>query len=99
MNEPAEDLDAEHIVRYSAERALGSRPLLRSITVMLWSAFLGACVLLVAWLALIPEPPVPLSLGRLSLIFMALWALALVPAGSAMLLSDTHRDARGRSDR
>lgn len=98
MSEPGDDLHAEHIVRHAAARALGSRPLLRSLAVTIWSAFLGACVMLVAWLALIPDVFGPLSLERLTLIFMTLWALALVPAGSATLLCSTQTGNPERAD-
>lgn len=98
MSEPADELHARHIVHHAARRAFGSRPLLRVLAVTTWSAFIGACVSLMAWLALTPEAVGPLSLGRLTLIFMLLWALALVPAGSAALLSSPqprHDDGAG----
>lgn len=94
MSEPHEEHHAEHIVHHAERRALGSRPRLRLLAVVVWSAFLGACALLLAWLAFTTDATGPLSLGRLTRIFLTLWALALVPAASAALLGDARPGRR-----
>lgn len=79
---------AEQIVRNAASRGLGARPALRCAANVGWSAFIGATLALVVML-LAPEgwldPPV--GFGRLSLMFLFMWTLAIVPALSAVLLS------------
>lgn len=92
------DPHSSEVVAVASARALGSRPVLRSVANVGWSAFLGASLSLVTVL-LVPEdwldPPV--DFGRLSLLFLGLWTLALVPALSAVLLSHgtgSHNNAR-----
>lgn len=78
---------AAQIVRHAASRGLGARPALRSAANVAWSAFIGAALALVVML-LVPEgwldPPV--GFERLSLMFLFMWTLAVVPALSAVLL-------------
>jgi hypothetical protein len=98
QSEPAGEHSAEHIVRHAGRRALGSRQRLRLVAIVLWSGFLGAVCLLIAWLALgrylVDEP---LTLDRTSAAFFIAWALALVPAGTAVLLA-THGKPRPPDD-
>ena len=81
------DLQEDHIVAQAATRGLGGSPRLRQAAAVGWSAFLGASLALVIML-LVPEgwldPPV--GFARLSLLFLGLWTLAVVPALSAALL-------------
>lgn len=79
--------DAAEILRAARTRALGSRPAWRLLAITAWSAFLGAVVLLSAYLLALPAEGEPLELGRLAEVFVLLWALAAVPAFSAALLA------------
>lgn len=99
-SEPAtpDDPDADQIIRAAAARGLGGKPALRCAANVGWSAFLGASLALIIML-LVPEgwldPPV--GFERLSLLFLGLWTLAVVPALSAALLARSRRrdpDAR-----
>ena len=94
--DPESDPPGAEVVAAATARGLGSRPALRCAANVGWSAFIGASLALVAML-LVPEGwlDAPVELGRLSLLFMGLWALAVVPALSAALLS---RSAGRRSD-
>lgn len=86
---PPEDVRvAQDITRQAARRALGGRPALRMLAVVVWSGFLGGVVLLLAWLAMTPPdmlaaPP----LEQLTFVFLAGWLLSLVPAAAAALLA------------
>lgn len=91
---PADDASAaEAIVMMAASRGLGRRPRLRSAASVGWSAFMGASLTLIVML-LVPEdwldPPV--GFERLSLLFVSLWTLAVVPALSATLLSRSRHE-------
>lgn len=88
MSQPTEDtVTAKEITRQASSRALGRRPRLRLLAVVLWSGFFGGVVLLFAWLALTPENMLgPRTLGQLTFVFFAGWALSLVPAFTAALL-------------
>ncbi len=83
------DDDAAQIVTAARHRALGTRPRLRRLSVLLWASFLGAALSLIA-LLLWPEdvPLPPQSLGDAARLFALLWALALVPATTAALLAE-----------
>jgi hypothetical protein len=76
------------VIEAARNRALGSRPVLRCAANVGWSAFLGASLALIAML-LIPEGwlDAPVEFERLSVLFLGLWTMALVPALSAALLS------------
>lgn len=79
---------ADAITRQASARGLGGRPGLRFLAVVLWSGFLGAVVVLFAWLALTPPEMLgPQSLGELTGVFLAGWGISLVPAVSAALLA------------
>lgn len=89
--------DAAQIVAAAAGRGLGRRPGLRCAATVAWSAFIGATLALIV-LMLVPEGwlDAPVGFERLSLLFLALWTLASVPALSAALLTcgrDPRRDA------
>jgi hypothetical protein len=86
----------EDLVAAASSRALGSRPALRCAANVGWSAFIGASLALITML-LVPEGwlDAPVEFERVSLLFLGLWTLALVPALSAALLS---RTPEGRSD-
>lgn len=94
--DPQPDPESVEVVAAARARALGSRPALRCAANVGWSAFIGASLALVVML-LVPEGwlDAPVEFGRLSLLFLGLWTLALVPALSAALLS---RAAGRRSD-
>lgn len=85
--EPVSDSQADDIVRHAADRGLGRNPRLRFAVGVSWSAFLGASLALVV-LMLMPEGwlDAPVGFERLSLFFLALWTLAIVPALSAAML-------------
>jgi len=87
--QPPEDArTGEEITRQAAARALGRRPGLRMLAVVLWSGFLGGVVLLLSWLTLTPPDMLGAqSLGQLTFVFAAGWAISLVPALSAVLLA------------
>lgn len=95
MSEPEarpEELEAEAIVRAAAARGLGASPALRCAANVGWSAFLGASLALIV-LLLLPEGwlDAPVGFERLSLLFLGLWTLAVVPALSAALLARARR--------
>lgn len=79
--------DAAEILRIARNRALGARPGLRLLAITLWSAFLGAIVLLAAFLLALPHEGEPIGFDRLAAVFLVLWALAAIPALSAALLA------------
>lgn len=79
--------DAAGILRAARSRALGARPGLRLLAITVWSGFIGAVVLMAAWLLALPADGEPVAFGRLAVVFMVLWALAAVPALSAALLA------------
>lgn len=87
-DEASEEADGAEVVAAATRRALGSRPALRCAANVGWSAFIGASLALVVML-LVPEGwlDAPVEFGRLSLLFLGLWTLAVVPALSAALLS------------
>ena len=88
MVEPDEDVhSAEEILRHAAARSLARRPRLRFFAVVLWSSFLGAVMILAAWL-LSPHDLAfePITFARLAGVFVAAWLLSLIPAISAALL-------------
>ncbi len=88
LPQPPEDgVTAQEITRQASLRALGRRPRLRRLAIVLWSGFLGGVVLLLAWLALAPDELLgPQTLGQLTLMFLVGWAISLVPALAAALL-------------
>lgn len=93
-----DDPSADEITHAAAARGLGSRAQLRTAANVSWSAFIGASLSMLI-LLLIPEGwlDAPLTFDRLTLLFFGLWALALVPALFAALLSshtDGNRHAR-----
>ncbi|MDE2149987.1 MAG: hypothetical protein KGJ55_09190 [Gammaproteobacteria bacterium] len=84
--------EARGITQGAARRALGERPLLRRISLILWPAFLGAAATMLA-LLLVPENFVlpPQTPGGTAIVFMALWLLALIPAWIAAVLASPAR--------
>ncbi len=86
INDPQFD-EADAILRAARERALGARPGLRMLAITGWSSFLGAVVLLAAWLLALPHDDETIEFGRLASVFIVLWALAAVPALSAAMLA------------
>lgn len=71
-----------------ARRALGARHRLRLLAIALWSSFLGAILILLFVIALLPaDVCAQLGLGELSVMFLASWVLTLVPVGVAMFLA------------
>lgn len=86
---PEEDpQEAAAILQRAARRGLGPRPRLRRLAALLWSAFLGAVLMLLTWLFLEPEwHEAPLSFDRLAITFALCMALAAVPAFLMLLLS------------
>lgn len=80
-----------------AARGLGLRPRARKLAAVAWAAFLGAAGTLMA-LLLAPEDLLiaPLTLGRLAVVFLAAWLLALIPAVFAMALADANPDVPSR---
>lgn len=90
------DPSGAEVVEAASARALGSRPALRCAANVGWSAFIGASLALICML-LVPEGwlDAPVGFERLSLLFLGLWTVALVPALSAALLS---RGAGRQSD-
>lgn len=95
MNEPEQEAGeaAEDIVAAASHRGLGDRPLLRRISALLWSGFLGACCLL-AVVVLMPEEWLqpPFGLDRIAAVFFGGWVLSLIPAGAAWLLAPPRAD-------
>ena len=89
------DLQGVELIAVAKARAVGARPRLRCAANVGWSAFIGASLALVTML-LVPEGwlDAPVEFSRLSLLFLGLWTLALVPALSAALLSASN----GNSD-
>lgn len=87
-DEATQEADGAEVVSAATRRALGSRPALRCAANVGWSAFIGASLALIVML-LVPEGwlDAPVEFGRLSLLFLGLWTLAVVPALSAALLS------------
>lgn len=79
--------DAAGILRAARRRALGTRPCLRLLAITAWSAFIGAVVLLAAFLLALPHEGEPLGFGRLGVVFLVLWALAAIPALAAAVLA------------
>lgn len=80
--------DAESLLRHAAQKGLGSRTRLRLLAVSLWAGFLGAIPTLLLLMALQPvEHQLPLSLGRLSLLFFAAWLCAFISASIGVLLT------------
>ncbi|MDD3763607.1 MAG: hypothetical protein PHP86_09995 [Nevskiales bacterium] len=79
--------EAAAILRAARERALGARPGLRLLAITAWSSFLGAVVLLAAWLLALPGDGETIEFENLALVFVVLWALAAIPALSAALLA------------
>jgi len=70
-----------------ARRGLGSRRVLRRIAVVAWTGFLGGALTLLAAIALLPDVA-GLGWAGLSAGFFCAWALAMVPAALALLLTD-----------
>jgi hypothetical protein len=83
-----EEKDAGEIVAAARRRALGSNPVWRRTSAVLWSGFLGACCTVGAIL-FVPDywSAPPITRGRITVIFMIAWLLALVPALAASLLA------------
>ena len=82
-----------------ARRALGSRHRLRMLAIALWSSFLGAFLILLFVVAVLPaDVCAQLGLGELSALFFASWVLTLVPVSIAMFLA-TPPSALPRLDR
>ena len=72
----------------AARRMLGSRPRLRQLSAIAWSSFLGAaCTMAALLLAPLGIMLPPNSLGEVTVIFLALWLLAMIPAGFASVLA------------
>lgn len=90
-HDPAQGPDcreqAEAILRSARDRALGHRPGLRLLAITAWSAFLGAVVMLAAWLLALPGSGEILGMKRLTLGFVVMWALCAIPAACAALLA------------
>lgn len=90
MTDPEQNVpehDADIIVGAAARRALGSRPGLRRLAALCWSAFLGASCMLPVWLLVGDDClETPISLGRVAAAFVVCFVLALIPAGSMSLL-------------
>jgi hypothetical protein len=91
------DAEGAEMIAAARRRGLGSRPALRCAANVGWSAFIGASLALITML-LVPEGwlDAPVEFGRLSLLFLGLWTLALVPALSAALLSRSLRSSDAR---
>jgi hypothetical protein len=67
---------------------------LRFVAVVLWSAFLGAAAMLVAWIAVLETmPPGDTGFGMISRVFFVSWAVALVPAICAAMLAAPSQDS------
>lgn len=79
--------DTAEILRAARQRALGARPGLRLLAITVWSGFIGAVVLLAAFLLALPHENGPVGFDRLAAVFVVLWALASIPALSAALLA------------
>ena len=74
-------------------RALESSRRIRFAAIVLWSSFLGAVVLLIAWLAFVGAFwPGATDLAHLSRFFFVAWALSMVPAACAAVLASPSRD-------
>ncbi len=58
----------------------------RLFAITLWTAFLGATMTLVVFVALLPEDAT-LALGDLSLGFLCSWVLSMVPISLALMLA------------
>lgn len=82
---PDHDHDADEVMRRAAERGLGSRHRLRLGAIALWSSFLGAVLMVLVALAVLPEAA-ELDLAGLSVAFFCAWALTLVPVTLALML-------------
>lgn len=76
--------------------ALDRRPLLRLIAAVLWSAFFGAAIGIVA-LLMLPmmfwEPP--MDEAHLAWLFAVMFVIALIPAASAALLARPPEESAG----
>ena len=71
-----------------ARRGLATRRRLRLAAITLWTAFLGATLLLTAGLAYLPAVAVhELGWHGLSVAFLGAWALATAPVSLALLLA------------
>jgi hypothetical protein len=83
-----EEEDAGEIVAAARRRALGSNPVWRRMSAVLWSGFLGACCT-VGVILLAPDywSTPPITRGRITAIFMIAWLLSLIPALAASLLA------------
>jgi hypothetical protein len=83
MDSPSRPADAP-------PRGLGSRRRLRLLAVTLWTGFLGAMLITVAGVALLPaEAAHGLGWAELSVAFLCAWALTTVPVLLALALADT----------
>ncbi len=68
--------------------ALDESRRLRFAAIVLWSSFLGAVVLLIAWLAFVGAFwPGATDLARLSRFFFVAWILSMVPSACAAALA------------
>lgn len=86
--------EADVILRVARERALGARPSLRLLAITVWSSFIGAVVLMSAWLLALPhDDGEVVGFGRLAAVFVVLWALSAVPALSAAMLAQPSPNA------
>ena len=94
---PEHEPEGAAVVAAATARGLGSRPAMRRAANVGWSAFIGASLALVTML-MIPEGwlDAPVEFSRLSLLFLGLWTLALVPALSAAILSGSGRTSDER---
>lgn len=79
--------ETAEILRAARQRALGTKPGLRLLAITAWSGFIGAVVLLAAFLLALPQDSEPVGFDRLAAVFIVLWALAAIPALSAALLA------------
>jgi hypothetical protein len=71
--------------------ALDRNRKLRLAAIVLWSSFLGACAMVIAWMAFVGSFwPTATELSHLSRFFFIAWALALVPSMSAAMLATPH---------
>ncbi|SEP65507.1 hypothetical protein SAMN04488038_10194 [Solimonas aquatica] len=90
LSEPGADL----IVGEAARRGLGSRPGLRRLAAISWSAFLGASCMLPVWLLVGDDClHTPIAFSRVGGAFAICFLLALIPAGAMALLECRPRGA------
>ena len=80
-------MDSRSLRAEPAHRDLpGTRRRWWLFAITLWTAFLGATLTLVVFVALLPEDA-SLALGDLSLGFLCSWVLSMVPISLALMLA------------